>query len=51
MFSGPLQDCARVFPLKGARDALRNLEAGVNAIDRSGFSTEAKMPDISDGSA
>ena len=31
-FRGPLQDCARVFPVKGARDALRNLEAGVGAI-------------------
>ena len=30
---GPLQDCARVFPVKGARDALRNLEAGVGAIN------------------
>ena len=27
LFGGPFQDCARVFPVKGARDALRNLEA------------------------
>ena len=32
-FRGSLQDCARVFPVKGARDALRNFEAGVEAIN------------------
>ena len=32
-FRSSLQDCARVFPVKGARDALRNLEAGVGAIN------------------
>ena len=36
MFRGPLQDCSRVFSLKGARDALRNLEAGVSAVDGPG---------------
>ena len=33
LFRSHLQDCARVFHVKGARDALRNLEAGVRAID------------------
>ena len=33
LFRSPIQDCARVFPVKGARDALRNLEPGVRAID------------------
>ena len=32
LFRCPLQDRARVFPVKGARDALRNLEAGVRAV-------------------
>ena len=31
--SGPLQDCARVLPVQGARDTLRNLGDGVHAVD------------------
>ena len=31
-FRGPLQNCARVYPVKNARDALRNLKDGVRAI-------------------
>ena len=32
-FRSSLRDCARVFAVKGARDALRNLEAGIGAIN------------------
>ena len=33
LFGSPLQDRARVFPVKGARDALRDLETGIKMAD------------------
>ena len=33
LFGNPLQDRARVFPVKGARDALRDLETGIRMAD------------------
>ena len=33
LFGGPLQDRARVFPAKGARDALSDFETGIRTAD------------------